>query len=180
MHAELFRLEVSWCYFQRKKWEKEREGEKHREAEKEREYMQLCENVNYIKLEGEDMYDTTWTLDLFIHFVLEILLLGNNQKLSTKGKWQAGAYSLYGTLMYEFNWKQVVCTEQDTHPPIQPYDINKSWLSKLGGFCWLGCCQNCTAIEHMLWAWNMVSILWSSTTNTLTSLKARYLGNGKK
>lgn len=51
MHAELFRLEVSWCYFQRKKWEKEREGEKHREAEEEREYMQLCENINYIKRE---------------------------------------------------------------------------------------------------------------------------------
>lgn len=86
----------------------------------------LCENVNYIKLEGEDMYDTIWTLDLFTHFVQEILPLGNNQKLSTNGMWQASAHSLYGTVMYEFKRKQVVCTERDTHPPILSHDIKKS------------------------------------------------------
>lgn len=82
--------------------EKEKEKERERITEKETIYNYVriyAKTLMTLNWSGEDMYDSIWTLELLIHFVQEILLLENNQKLETKGGWQTSALSLYGMAM---------------------------------------------------------------------------------
>lgn len=74
--------------------------------------------------------------------------------------------------MYEFNWKQVVCTKRDTHQPILPHYINKSWIKQTRGFCWLGC-RSTDYRTHALGLGKWLIFCDQSTTNALTFTKSK-------